>query len=159
MAFFNLTHMGVQDPFKTASTSGPEQSSCQPQPAPLRSPEATDSSSDEEKRSPVASPNTVGGHAQSPLSTPQKDQTTIDLPSASNGAEQWHSGSHTKYTELLRKHQRNPSGPSDLYQHPVTTSHSYGWWMKHGRPEKEDWSLGERRAHVNSEMTRSVLSA
>ena len=43
------------------------------------------------------------------------------------------------------------TGPLELYQHPLTTSNEYGWWLKNGAPHKEE---SERRAHVNSEMTR-----
>jgi len=45
-------------------------------------------------------------------------------------------------------------GPTELYHHPLTTSQEYGWWMKHGTPQKEKWAQSERHAHVNSEMTR-----
>ena len=69
-------------------------------------------------------------------------------------ADTWHQGSHTKYTELLKKHQRNPKGPSDLYRRPLTTSQMYGWWMSEGEPLKQEWTQGDRRVHVNSEMTR-----
>ena len=50
------------------------------------------------------------------------------------------------------------TGPTDLYQQPLTTSQMFGWWVKNGHPEKEPWAQSERHAHVNSEMTRWVCS-
>ncbi len=67
-----------------------------------------------------------------------------------------HEGSHSKYTERLHKHQRNPNDPSELYRRPLTTSQMYGWWMSEGEPLKQEWTQGERRVYVNSEMTRFV---
>ncbi len=67
-----------------------------------------------------------------------------------------HEGSHSKYTERLRKHQRNPKDPSEMYSRPLTTSQMYGWWMSEGEPLKQEWTQGERRVYVNSEMTRFV---
>ena len=65
-----------------------------------------------------------------------------------------HGGSHTKYSELLRKHQRNPKGPMDLYHQPLTTSHMYGWWQSCEETHKQHWLQGPTHVHVNSEMTR-----
>ncbi len=65
-----------------------------------------------------------------------------------------HGGSHGLYTDQMIKHQRNSRGPSDLYRRPVSTSQMYGWWMNEGEPLKQEWTQGERRVHVNSEMTR-----
>ena len=45
------------------------------------------------------------------------------------------------------------TGPMELYQHPLTTSNEYGWWLKNGAPHREEWVQSERHAHVNSEMT------
>ena len=39
-----------------------------------------------------------------------KDSHPGGSPSASSTAGSWHHGSYTKYTDLLRKHQRNPKG-------------------------------------------------
>lgn len=68
-----------------------------------------------------------------------------------------HGGSHAKYTELLHKHQRNPKGPMDLYNQPLTTSHMYGW-LSHGDTHKQNWLQGPKHVHVNSEMTRYVCN-
>ena len=39
-----------------------------------------------------------------------KDSHPGSSPSASSTGGSWHHGSYTKYTDLLRKHQRNPKG-------------------------------------------------
>lgn len=65
-----------------------------------------------------------------------------------------HNGSYVKHTELMRKHTRNPLGPTDLHSVPATTTHMYGWWMKEDALKTEPWTYTERRPHVNSEMTR-----
>lgn len=39
-----------------------------------------------------------------------KDSHPGGSPSASSTGGSWHHGSYTKYTDLLRKHQRNPKG-------------------------------------------------
>ncbi len=70
-----------------------------------------------------------------------------------------HGGSYTQYTEMLNKHQRNTKGPAELYRRPVSTSHTYGWWMSEGQPLKQEWTQGERRVHVNSEMTRCLTDS
>ena len=135
---------------------------------------------------------------------------TMYLPSETGETgRDWHRGSHVRYTELLRKHQRQPQGtaslthritylcmvklkefgshaewykynhsmpspnvsvyskslfclhasvydegPTELYQHPLTTSSEYGWWLKDGSPHREQWAQSERHVYVNSEMTR-----
>ena len=47
-------------------------------------------------------------------------------------------------------------GPMEVYQHPVATSHQYGWWMRETGDKVPDWASNQRHVHVNSEMTRSA---
>ena len=53
-------------------------------------------------------------------------------------------------------HDHTHTGPTDQYNHTLTTSQMYGWWMKdtHDSPQKKEWAQCERHAHVNSQMTR-----
>ena len=39
-----------------------------------------------------------------------KDRSPGGSPSAGSTTGSWHHGSYTKYTDVLRKHQRNPKG-------------------------------------------------
>ena len=88
MAFFNLTHLGPQDPFKTASKKYAEG----------------------ENQAPVANRDTVSsaadpGHA----SCTHSYYNTMYSPGVDPS---WHKGSHLKYTEMLKKHQKSPEGRS-----------------------------------------------
>jgi len=148
MAFFNLTHTGPQDPFKTASSVVAEEVPS------------------ERKTEKHETHGEVGEGQKEREDSDLKQNSPSAFPSPTAAAPtSWHRGSHTKYTELLRKHQRNPKGPTDLYSYPLTTSQMYGWWMKggedgkgndeeKGNPVKQKWTQCERHAHVNSQMTR-----
>ena len=207
MAFFNLTHLGNQDPFRTAS--GRVTSSSRP-PAQLwtegwdengKNGEEGDQGGGEggekmgRKHSAAVSADTVeksSGRKPSPAQlAPSSGMQTApkmcqDGPTSHttqlyglprSASQPWHHGSHVRYSEMLRKHKRNPkgapggslrrqalhkvtkvsslcTGPTDLYQRQLTSSQGYGWWVGTGQPEKQPWAQSERRAHVNSEMTR-----
>ena len=89
MAFFNLTHLGPQDPFKTASKKYTEG----------------------EKEVVVTDRDTTAvsadsGHA-STCSCTHSYYNTMYSPSVDPS---WHRGSHLKYTEMLKKHQKSPEG-------------------------------------------------
>ena len=90
MAFFNLTHLGPQDPFKTASQIKTENEN---------SVSVADGAS-------ADSANTC---------------TSSQLPShyntmyAPDPNHSWHKGSHLKYTEMLKKHQKSPEGTCNCH--------------------------------------------
>ena len=113
---------------------------------------------------------------QDPIKTAASSTTAPSTGGASS--EPTHNGSYEKYTTMLKKHQRNEKGvlalftgtyttvfcllnvgPNELYNTPVTTSMNYGRWMKDGHTKQQSWTHVPRRAHVNSEMTRSVIVA
>ena len=99
MAFFNLTHTGPQDPFKTASSVE------NPGERKVEKPQVTVSGRDEGKYA-------AEGQKESEGDDDSK-QSAFPSPTAT-APTSWHRGSHTKYTELLRKHQRNPKGVYSL---------------------------------------------
>lgn len=93
MAFFNLTHTGPQDPFKTASSVVAEEVPS------------------ERKIEKHETHGEVGEGQKEREDSDFKQNSPSAFPSPTAAAPtSWHRGSHTKYTELLRKHQRNPKG-------------------------------------------------
>ena len=87
MAFFNLTQLGPQNPFHSAS-------SVQKQ-----------SSSEKTEESLHRLPQTVGSSFTQPLPS-----LTSQLYGKSDKTNQAHKGSHTKFAEMRIKHQRNDKG-------------------------------------------------
>ena len=82
MAFFNLTQLGPQDPFKTALKKDGE--------------------------SKTSAPVAGTASAVSPVaSNGASYYTTMYSPNVDHS---WHEGSHLKYTEMLKKHQKSPEG-------------------------------------------------
>jgi len=93
MAFFNLTHTGPQDPFKTASSVVSEEVPS------------------ERKTEKHETHGEVGEGQKEREGSDLKQNSPSAIPSPTAAAPtSWHRGSHTKYTELLRKHQRTPKG-------------------------------------------------
>lgn len=121
MAFFNLTHLGPQDPFRTATGNHD----------PLLAAKDSETASESQDRAREHSTTTCQGQdstedqlhrtrheAGADQSGDIKTEVDSSGPASTHTARMyspsaetpWHRGSHTKYTELLRKHQRNPKG-------------------------------------------------
>ena len=96
MAFFNLAHLGPQDPFKAKIKT----SECQlPGVQTSTAPKLDENSKlDDKPSSANKSVNTA--------------PSASDAGSIKRTPQNWHNGSHVKYTDNLRKHQRNPNGAS-----------------------------------------------
>ena len=117
MAFFNLTHMGPQDPFRNASgnlqLNLESDSAKKPEPPSGEGEESRkqkELEGDEKPRQHVSTERTDSG-------TEVDSQAHTSRMYSTTAQGSWHRGSHTKYTELLRKHQRNQKG---LLLHVVT---------------------------------------
>lgn len=91
---------------------------------------------------------------------PPDKMASISPSSCSPEPSSWHNGSHVAYKDLIRKHRRNPNGPTDLYLSPMTTQQDYGWWAKDQSPQNsgnmKTWTHTDKHPLVNSEMTRFV---
>ena len=120
MAFFNLTHLGAQDPFRRAGTASgdvqfpPQHSTESQQDTDESEPPQQQCSTQQtpEESSTVDNRDTAGQAGAEQSSCEQAEATSLHTGQmySSAAATSWHKGSHTKYTELLRKHQRNPKG-------------------------------------------------
>ncbi len=125
MAFFNLTHLGPQDPFRNASGNhdcleAMEKKTVGKTPSEGEVTQDTPNLREEECNNPQQSvprnqqrggqegegKSDLAGEASPATHTARMYSPSADVP--------WHRGSHTKYTELLRKHQRNPKGSFDF---------------------------------------------
>ena len=106
MAFFNLTHLGVEEPFRHCL----------------------------------------------------KDKSSNSAGNATSKPEPQHS--HKIYRQRVTKHQRPNHAPNEIYRKPITSSQEHGWWMEKAKDGSAENSLGwarvERRARIDSEMTRFV---
>ena len=123
MAFFNLTHLGTQDPFRTASGNvdlppkrftGSQEDTGEKEPPQLQNrtqPVPEKSSADDKDNVDSNIADEVVTEQEKTVATPP--HTGQMYSSAATAS--WHKGSHTKYTELLRKHQRNPKGALESY--------------------------------------------
>ena len=130
MAFFNLTHLGVQHTIKESMKNLPP-------------------SSFNERQIDGKSVNESLDRAYSPQ---QRTQTTATGQRNISEAQ----GSHLKYTQRLTKHQRSSLAPNEIYRKPVTTSQDHGWWIQDGSPHTLPWARAESHKRVNSEMSRFV---
>ena len=131
MAFFNLTHLGSQDPFRTAtghvvhdtrvpprawagedeeSEEREEERGSKSEPTVERVEKESTSEPQIVSRVKVQFPEKGEGGQTTPPQAPLSHTTS--MYSSEGGEHSWHSGSHVKYTDLLRKHQRNPQGVS-----------------------------------------------
>lgn len=153
MAFYNLTQLGPQNHFRNALSKTKS-------PTPAEDAETTETTSSEVAATPTRA-TTSGTAMTSTNSRPQTMSHTVEMYGSEGSTEEpcpepIYRNSYEKYMEMRFKHQRNPQGPNDLFCYPLTRSQDYGWWMKHGNPQKEMWARTHRHAHVNSEMTRYV---
>lgn len=102
MAFFNLAHLGPQDSIQAKlKATNPVEPNERKEDA-----NTTDvgASSDE-------LPSTSRPDCAVESSTPTNDvSATQNSPKKAS----WHKGSHVKYTDMLRKHQRNPEGAAAI---------------------------------------------
>ncbi|CAI8057967.1 hypothetical protein GBAR_LOCUS31548 [Geodia barretti] len=104
MSFFNLTHTGVQDPFKTASYTNKDENDAGTERGDARS-----------YQSETNEPGETSVVQQDESTTGPSHVQTMYLPSETGETgRDWHRGSHVRYTELLRKHQRQPQGTASL---------------------------------------------
>lgn len=141
MAFFNLTYLGNQDPFRTAS--GRVTGSSRPPAQPWSEGKSRNGEEGDQERgerggklgggdaveksfgrrsSPVQLALSSGGEAVATASETSRDgptSHTAQLYGVPRSASQpWHHCSHVRYTELLHKHKRNPKGALGIYSPP-----------------------------------------
>ncbi len=114
MAFFNLAHLGPQDSIqaKLKATNPVE---------PSERKEDTNTTDVFHRKQQVlgASSDELPSTSQTvsaPDCTVESSTPTNDLYATQSSAKKapWHKGSHVKYTDMLRKHQRNPEGARRL---------------------------------------------
>ena len=104
MAFFNLAHLGPQDSIKAKLR---ENNSSQPPREGSADTRPTESPKEDCVTSRDKSPSScTSGNRPVEPSGPTPDAATQGFTKKTP----WHKGSHVKYTDLLRKHQRNPEG-------------------------------------------------
>lgn len=113
MAFFNLAHLGPQDSIqaKLKATNPVE---------PNERKEDTNTTDVLHRKQQVhvassdelpSTSQTVSAHCTVESSPPTND---VSATQSSAKKAPWHKGSHVKYTDMLRKHQRNPEGAAAI---------------------------------------------
>ncbi|KAG9269301.1 testis-expressed protein 49 [Astyanax mexicanus] len=136
MAFFGITNLGYQDPFRDRTL-----------PSALRA-----RSSQEYSR-----------WDRLPDLRPVSSQTRLmctDVCSVYNQpvpiSADLHHGSQKRYREMIRRVQ-TPRSPNQLYCVPITDNQHYGWWLITGEPKTQNsWTKVPRFPRKSSEMTKFV---
>ncbi|XP_042200086.1 testis-expressed protein 49-like [Callorhinchus milii] len=159
MAFFGITSLGYQDPFRSMLLPPPEEPTREdhhrPPIAAARVPVVTGALSGQAfpllvRRGP---PSPLGISSLSTLPplclTPRK---RVEPPP-------YHKRSVEKFTHL-KKLCKTPKAPNQMYRQPMTTAQELGWWLPKNPEEDihtlEPWIHVPRYPAVKSEMTQYV---